>query len=683
MHHSIHHPKRRRAISFSTPEALESRIAPAAVLPEISNGGKTAKWTDVDGDTVTLTITKGSLDALENFDLESGPNGGAILQKLDLTAAEFRGANVTIKAMRDANLGGDNLVNIGFIDATDNTLGAVKIAGDLAQISAGKTILSAKTATAIKSLNVKSMGLVGDSTLDQPGELFSSISGKLGSLTVAGSIEGVSLNVTGGTLGSIGTIKIGGSVIGTDEANSGQIITTGNIGSITIAGSVLGGDGQSSGVIDAGGNISSISIKGSIFGGKSDVPGTDNTGIVRADGTIGNVKIGGSIEGGTQQRSGLIEAGSDVKSIQITGSIVGGEAGALSGAVKIGGNVTTLTVSGGIQGGEAEQSGYIGISGSVGSLTIKGSLEGGVAAESGFLQLGTDSSSVIKKVSILGSIHGGTGEMSGAIQSAATIASLSIGGNIVGGDLEVDAIESLNHSGYIEASSITKLTVSGSIQAGTNYSADPALELLNNASIRVANNIGSLAIKGDIIGNAETHVLITARGIASVPFNATKDVAFGSITVGGSVRYTEILAGYDTSDDLEAAAVNPNAQIGSVTVKSDWIASDLVAGAAYNENFGDGTDTKNAGVENPDIIASIAKITIGGTVVGTAEVADDHFGFIAEQIVRFQIGSGKAGLYSLNAGPSNDNDPVSGRYNVGGTDDTRIFEFAQVRVLPG
>ncbi len=701
MHHPTRHPSRLRTATFSAPEALEYRIAPAAVVPEFSNGGKTATWIDVDGDVVTLTISKGSLEAA-NFDLESRPGGGAILERLDLTAEEFKGASVTIKAVRDSELGGDNSVNIGFIDATENTLGKIKIAGDLAQISAGKTALTAKTSTAIKSLNVKSMGMLGDSTLNEPGALISTISGKLGSLTVAGSVTGVSINVLGGTLGSIGSVKIGGSLVGTDLADSGQIVTSGNIGAIAIGGNVEGGTGQRSGMIDAGGNISSISVSGSIFGGKSEVPGTDNTGVVHADGTIGSVKIDGSIVGGTQQNSGVLSAGSDIGKIQVAGSVFGGKAGITSGAIVVGGSVKALTVNGDVVGNGADESGYIAISGSAAKLTVKGSLQGGSALKSGFIQLGTDatdvagtvsigrdligdageqsgviaSSAAIKKLSVSGSIYGGSGNTSGAIQSTAAITSLSVGGNIIGGDLALAATSSLTQSGYIEASSITNLTISGSISTGSNYAADPTLELVNNASIRVANNIGKLTILGNIEGDAETAVVITARGAASVPVNATKDIAFGSVSVGGSVRYTEILAGYNLTDDVSAAAINPNAQIGSVTVKKDWIASNLVAGAAYNETFGDGTDTLSPGVENPDIIAKIAKITIGGQVFGTAGVTTDHFGFVAEEIGKFQLGKGKAGAFSLSSGESNDNDPVLPRYNVGGTDDTRIFEFA-------
>jgi len=70
---------------FLPPEPLESRIAPAAVIPAISPDGHKAMWTDTDGDKVTLVISKGTLESDgSNFDLESGITQGAIFQKLCL-----------------------------------------------------------------------------------------------------------------------------------------------------------------------------------------------------------------------------------------------------------------------------------------------------------------------------------------------------------------------------------------------------------------------------------------------------------------------------------------------------------------------------------------------------------------------------------------------------------------------
>jgi hypothetical protein len=131
------------------------------------------------------------------------------------------------------------------------------------------------------------------------------------------------------------------------------------------------------------------------------------------------------------------------------------------------------------------------------------------------------------------------------------------------------------------------------------------------------------------------------------------------------------------------AEANPNAQIGDVQIAGDWIASNLVAGAAWNDNFGNNLDKKiGAGlppdpeiVDNPNIAARIANIVVKGQILGTDDIAGDRFGFIAQEIVSMKIGA--AGhLVLLDAGVGNDNDAATLRYNLTGTGDVRVFEFA-------
>ncbi|MGV3531723.1 MAG: hypothetical protein ACO1QR_05085 [Chthoniobacteraceae bacterium] len=676
-------------------EPLESRIAPAAVIPTISSDGRTATWSDVDGDLVTLKITKGTLEA-SNFTLESGPGSGAVLHELNLADPEFSKSNITITASRDEVTGGNNSVNVGFINAEGTTLGAVKISGDLARINAGAAELTSKTAPALKSLSVYSMGLVDDSTLAEPGALTSELSGKVGAITVKSSIKGAFISVSGDSLGQISSLRIGGSLIGTDGSDTGRIVSSGNIGAISIGGNVQGGDGQRSGAIESGGNIASLTINGSIFGGKSDTPENDGSGVVRADGSIGKVAIKGSIVGGTQQDSGVLLAGGNVASITINGSIKGGSAGAFSGAVSVGGDVGKFSVRG-ITGGAADQSGYVEIDGIAKTLTVAGALVGGGGDESGIIKLGTDAGDVSKKVSVNGDVTGGAGEVSGGILATA-VSSLIIGGSlyggsgeqsgvllveanlgalkiaedIIGGDLAMDAATSLLESAYISAGSIGTAEIGGSIRTGIDYNAGIGMDLINNASIRVANEIGSLVVRGSIEGNSDAHVLITARGQEIVPQNSTKDIAFKTLQIGGSVTYAEILAGFNQNDIIGIASVNPNAQIGKVTVAGDWIASNLVAGAAHSTVVADGTDVKSTGVDNPDITSTIASVIIGGQISGTADTDQDHFGFVAQEIKRFQAASS---LLPLNTGAGNDNDPNTPRYNFGSTFDVRLFEL--------
>lgn len=120
-------------------EVLESRIAPSVV---IAPGGRVAHYTDLDGDRVTVTVSKGRLSAADFVMSSDGATvpGGESLVMLDLSddSGEFNHANLTIVA-KASRLGGDGHANVGFINAGDGLtdLGHVLIDGDLGRIDAG------------------------------------------------------------------------------------------------------------------------------------------------------------------------------------------------------------------------------------------------------------------------------------------------------------------------------------------------------------------------------------------------------------------------------------------------------------------------------------------------------------------------------------------------------------------
>lgn len=58
-----------------------------------------------------------------------------------LTDPEFAKTNITITAARDEVNGGNNSVNVGFLNAEENPLGAVKISGGMGRINAGLEVL--------------------------------------------------------------------------------------------------------------------------------------------------------------------------------------------------------------------------------------------------------------------------------------------------------------------------------------------------------------------------------------------------------------------------------------------------------------------------------------------------------------------------------------------------------------
>src|SRR5438132_10112278 len=140
-------------LSMHLIELLESRIAPAVI---------SFTYTDVDGDIVTVSSSKGVKADLQNAANFDGT--GHQLQRLDLSTGtfggEFEGADISIVVTTQALFSGDGHVNVGFIDATGRNLGIVTVDGDLGRIAAGTG-----TATpAVTALNAISMGALGTST---------------------------------------------------------------------------------------------------------------------------------------------------------------------------------------------------------------------------------------------------------------------------------------------------------------------------------------------------------------------------------------------------------------------------------------------------------------------------------------------------------------------------------------
>ena len=265
--------------------------------PEValSANGRSATYTDVDGDTITIKTNRGSFGQ-DDFDLVFLTSGGVIgsqLQRINLSddGDEFAGANIKVTAKRGPD-GGDGFVNVGAIDAGDNDLGKVLIAGDLGKIEAGD---GDPAKPALRSLTVQSLGVMGLSTQASGGDLTSIINGKLGQLTIKSSLRDARFSVIDGADGDIGRIVIGNSLIGGGATQSGTISAQGDIGSVQIGGDIRGGDGPNSGAVISTGNLGLVQLGGSLFGGD----GAGSGSIASTGGAVKSVKIGGSVFAGT------------------------------------------------------------------------------------------------------------------------------------------------------------------------------------------------------------------------------------------------------------------------------------------------------------------------------------------------------------------------------------------------
>ena len=363
--------------TFSSLEILESRIAPATIT------GNVLHYTDVDGDHVTVTFSKGPMASGDFlFNTAFNNNGPQQLQLIDIHGQSgLAGMNITVKAGKS---GGDGLAAIGFINATGVNLGKVTIAGDLTGIKAGT---DDAVVPAIAALTVRSMGDFGLTTQAGGGLFTSTVTGKLPVLKVAKNMVDVTFTV-GGANGYLGSVVVGGSLIGGDSTTSGTIASgdvshPDNIGSVTIGKDLVGGTTGTSGAIAAFGSITKVKIGGNIIGG-----GGSNSGSIFAFGSIGSVTVAGSLFGGQATGSGSIIGQASLGDIIVKGNFTGGSNSGVGSRSQLGiigsvGHVNSVTIGGSIVagfnlgGGSLSQSPTItSTSADIGSIVVNGSIFG-------------------------------------------------------------------------------------------------------------------------------------------------------------------------------------------------------------------------------------------------------------------------------------------------------------------
>jgi len=258
--------------------------------------------------------------------------------------------------------------------------------------------------------------------------------------------------VGGAILGAkIGSVKIGGDLIGSAAANGGAIFSESSIGSVSIGGNVVGGEGQ-------------------------------GTGSVRAEGTIRRVKIGtagvaesGDVSGGAGVQSGRV-LGENLKTVQVFGSILGGT-GDRSGGVIADVRLTKVRIGENVVGGDAQLNKTLVTSGfvfaeSIGDLVLGGSL-------------------------VAGKNLGGSLASSGAIRAAKTIESLAIRGGI-DGDVTNAAVISGGAKGGI---AFRKIVIGGDVDHAeilAGYDLNNNVQAPRGTPSSPDARIGSIKIGGDV-----------------------------------------------------------------------------------------------------------------------------------------------------------------------------------------
>jgi hypothetical protein len=703
-------------------EALEFREVPAALV-----NASTLTYQDVDGDAVRVTFSKpiltaGNVNTVFRFDTGSVDGSNTArqqLQSIDLTSlgAAAKSVGITTAAAHTPLTGGDGFAAVGQIDATGIDLGAVTIDGDLGRVRAGDDAIAT---TGLKGLTALSLGRYGTDT-GAP-DLTSTIGGRLdflrlksdlidayvfvqggdiGSVTIGGSLLGGAASLSGRfeTTGNIGPITIRGDVVGGSDYASGSIYAVGKIAGATIGGAVRGGAGQYSGTIVASGGLGTVAIGGDIAGGAGEVTGVVGTdgklagvtvgGSLRGGGSgsgriysnlaMGPIKIAGDVLGGDSPNSGAIWTYDRLSAVTIRGSILGGT-GPLSGSVTGTGGIGVVKITGSVVGGSEYRSGSVASGQSLAGVMIGGSLVGGAGENSGCLFSGGASGAV----RITGSMIGGSAYQTGSIIMVTSLAGVTIGGSLVGG--------TSGESGLISAAgAIGPVKIVGDLIGGSASGTDSVWDsgavigrriarvtiggsmiagtnttsagFYDNGVIRAMDDLGPVLIRGNVLGNLTNPAIISGRGSVAP---TTSDIAITSLTIMGRVEYAQILAGVDET----GIPRNADAQIGAVIIGGDWIASSIAAGANAGGNgyYGDGDDVKMVGLNIKDqaqVFSKIASLAIGGQVIGIFG-GTDCFGVVAEN-----VGVVKIGGTLVTLSPGNGNDDVV----AGITGDFRINEL--------
>lgn len=268
---------------------------------------------------------------------------------------------------------------------------------------------------------------------------------------------------------------------------------------------------------------------------------------------------------------------------------------------------------------------------------IGGSIQGGAIGS--YAGIVTAGAAGITQLVVGGSIYGSSGALySGVVYSAGPIGSAVVGGSVIGSTGFA--------SGSISALSFGVLNIgsdlaggigrgSGSVNANGRIATLRAGRILAGdgpfSGALQARSLGSIAVRGDIVGTPTQPVIIAAAGGAT----PAGPRAIASLTVGGNMSGTLVLGGY-----AGTTPVNGAARIGAVTVRGDMTSSSIVAGVRNPiasptgiPQFGNGSDQPIAGPRG----SRIDSLVVSGWVDGST-IPGESFAVVANSIGTVQLG---------------------------------------------
>lgn len=554
----------------------------------IAANGRSATYTDLDGDLVTVTVTKGTLSA-GNFTLRAEGSGSAgILELLDLTSSQFLGTNVTISAKR-LTQSGDGQVNVGYIKATGQDLGVVKVTGDLARIDAGGGTDNKKSISSLDVLSMGSMGFATQSFLTEktnPNALISNLLGGVAKITIRGNLDGAGIVTSGGMDAKVGTVTIIGDMVGGAAQFSGSLyVKESTIGTVKVGGSLRGGSGANSGMIFGDFAATTVTVGGSLLGSSGLFSGSVTAG------KLTNITVGGDLLGGTQNFTGTIFGYNFTGKVTVKGSLFGSAAEGAGSIVTI--RPTTPTTTDGL----------------MGTVFVGGNLVGGAGKNSGSVA----SANKINAITVGGSFYGSSGDYSGAIHGEqlgkATInGSLFTGTGLLSGSLGIE--DSLVTTTGNRTSTVTILgSVYDTAQNTTNYNLAGVIINGKTTSVKI---LGSVIAEGT--GNRATLRFSGIGHITGEPKNASDALALTTLFIGGDVRNAEILAGYDGDND----PLRGDAGFGSVTIGGSVFGMKLIAGIDPGSDDVFGTfDDSQFFPRKTGVVPTVGAVTVKGQLLGS------------------------------------------------------------------
>jgi len=178
------------------------------------------------------------------------------------------------------------------------------------------------------------------------------------------------------------------------------------------------------------------------------------------------------------------------------------------------------------------------------------------------------------------------------------------------------------------ADTFGKISVGGSVKGGM------VMATKGFGSMSVAGSF----LAGGLFSGGKIHS-VRVRGEMSTeewsnPIRMMARDGIDGLIVKGDVKNAVILAGYNQSGE----PVNPDAHVGKVIVRGNWIQSTLAAGV--EDSTGDGfgqNDTVISGDTTPNVVSRIANVIVKGYAQGSP-LAGDNYGIVAQQIGRVSIG---------------------------------------------